>query len=59
MTENYDNGYYDFRIHGDRRKSDRRRQDERRGVLRWDPLRKERRLGRDRRAGASLKPRGY
>jgi len=59
VADNSKNGYYDFRIHGDRRKADRRKQDERRGVLRWDPLKKERRLGRDRRVGGSLKPRGY
>jgi hypothetical protein len=59
VSDNYNNGFYDFRIHGDRRRADRRRQDERRGVLRWDPLKKERRLGKDRRAGASLMSRDY
>jgi len=51
------NGTYDFRVHGDRRKADRRRDFERRGVLRWDPARRERRSGRDRRQTASY-PRG-
>jgi len=52
-VQNDDNGAYDFRVHGDRRKADRRRDLERRGVLRWDPARRERRSGRDRRQTAS------
>jgi len=59
VSDNYNNGFYDFRIHGDRRQADRRRHDERRGVLRWDPQKKERRLGKDRRAGAFFMPRSY
>lgn len=39
---------YDPRVHGERRKGERR-QGERRGLLRWDPKRRERRSGMDRR----------
>jgi len=56
-VQNDNNGAYDFRVHGDRRKADRRRDLERRGVLRWDPARRERRSGRDRRQVDSC-PRG-
>ncbi len=58
-VQNYNNGSYDYRIQGERRKAERRGQDERRGVLRWDPLKKERRLGRDRRASAPGMFRSY
>lgn len=44
-----DQDSYDYRIQGDRRRGERRKKDERRGVLRWDPLKKERRTGKDRR----------
>ncbi len=40
---------YDARVHGERRRAPRRQADERRGGLRWDPSKKERRTGRDRR----------
>jgi hypothetical protein len=40
---------YNWRIEGDRRYEERRRSSERRGDLRWDPRRKERRSGKDRR----------
>ncbi len=57
---NYNSSYYDFRSHGDRRKVERRNQPlDRRGILRWDPLMKERRSGKDRRAGAAGMARGW
>lgn len=40
---------YNWRFQGDRRHDERRRGAERRGDLRWDPRRKERRSGKDRR----------
>ncbi len=43
---------YDARVHGERRRAPRREVDDRRGWLRWDPNKKERRTGRDRRQGA-------
>lgn len=43
MKKSYDAG------DGDRRRGERRKPDDRRGVLRWDPRRKERRSGKDRR----------
>ena len=39
----------DPRHQDDRRLSNRRQEYDRRGVLRWDPVMKERRLGKDRR----------
>jgi hypothetical protein len=52
----HDDGVYDFRVHGERRKAERRRDRDRRGVLRWDPLRRERRSGRDRRQATTSSP---
>ncbi|MHB8534920.1 MAG: hypothetical protein ACYDBW_05675 [Sulfuricaulis sp.] len=49
--DNNNNGLDFLRVHGDRRQADRRRPDARRGVLRWDPQKKDRRLGKDRRMG--------
>ncbi|MBI3777492.1 MAG: hypothetical protein HY274_01005 [Gammaproteobacteria bacterium] len=49
--QHYNKNSYDFRVLGDRRVGDRREEYERRGILRWDPLKKERRTGKDRRAG--------
>ncbi len=40
---------YNWRLQGDRRRDERRRAAERRGDLRWDPRRRERRSGKDRR----------
>ncbi|MCR4301290.1 MAG: hypothetical protein NUV51_06740 [Sulfuricaulis sp.] len=50
---------YDSLVHGDRRKADRRQYNlDRRGVLRWDPIMRERRFGKDRRqAGAHWRER--
>jgi hypothetical protein len=45
--------FYDFRKHGDRRRGERRRPDDRRGLLRWDPAKRERRSGKDRRRATS------
>jgi len=56
-VQNEKNGVYDFRFHGDRRKADRRCDLDRRGVLRWDPAKRERRSGWDRRQ-AAFYPRG-
>ena len=44
-----DGATYDWRKRGDRRKNSRRVPQNRRGVLRWDPGKKERRSGKDRR----------
>ncbi len=40
---------YDFHKQGERRQGERRRHGDRRGDLRWDPVKKERRSGKDRR----------
>ncbi|MHB8622164.1 MAG: hypothetical protein ACYC9J_12210 [Sulfuricaulis sp.] len=54
---NNDNGFYDFRVHGERRQAERRRQPlDRRGILRWDPTMKNRRRGKDRRGFSALAP---
>lgn len=41
--------HYDVRVQGERRAGERRKSSGRRGDLRWDPKRKERRTGTDRR----------
>ena len=57
-VEHFNKNSYDFRVHGDRRMGDRRGDYERRGILRWDPMKKERRSGKDRRAGGAGMSRG-
>jgi len=44
-----DSATYDWRKRGDRRKNNRRAPQDRRGALRWDPGKRGRRSGKDRR----------
>ncbi|HEY5682710.1 MAG TPA: hypothetical protein VIR61_03450 [Sulfuricaulis sp.] len=47
---------YDILVNGDRRMAERRQHDlDRRGVLRWDPIMRERRFGKDRRRTGAVR----